>query len=58
MPKLNGKGPDGNGSKTGRSLGTCSDEVNNSQLGIGIGKRRNSGGETGNRKRLKYDKHS
>lgn len=42
MPQMNGSGPEGKGSKSGRGLGNCS---NNSpkditRLGIGQGKRR------------------
>lgn len=55
MPKLNGTGPDGVGSKTGRKLGSCFTEANKFQLGTGLGKRKNSGGGTGKGKRLKYD---
>lgn len=47
MAKLNGKGPENNGSGTGRKLGKC---CNNSELnfnlyklGQGMGRRRNAG---------------
>jgi len=56
MPKLNGMGPDGVGSKTGRVLGLCqkiSNEEALERLGKGMGKRRRSGGGKGSGKRLK-----
>ena len=47
MARLNGKGPENNGSGTGRSLGNCSKnpEKNSRQykLGQGMGKRRKAG---------------
>lgn len=47
MAQLNGKGPENNGSGTGRSLGNCcrSIEKNDIQykLGQGMGKRRKAG---------------
>lgn len=57
MPKLDGTGPDGKGSKTGRKLGTCknSDSDDTSKLGKGQGKKRKSGGGTGKGKRLKTE---
>ena len=58
MPKLNGTGPDGKGPKTGRSLGKCEKrpfEELLQKLGKGLGKRRKSGGGTGQGKRLKYN---
>jgi len=61
MPHLNGKGPDGKGSKTGRALGKCSkvlDEGKNSILGKGLGNRNKSGGGKGMAKRLKTDQKS
>ncbi len=59
MPHLDHKGPDGLGSKTGRKLGKCNKTVTEqneiNELGIGQGKRRNSGGGKGQGKRLKYN---
>jgi len=58
MPQLNGTGPEGKGSKTGRGLGKCKDlpeEELREKLGKGMGKRRKSGGGEGKGKRLKYD---
>lgn len=56
MPKLNGTGPEGKGSGTGRGLGNCknkSDDEKLQKLGKGIGKKRKSGGDKGKGKRLK-----
>lgn len=50
MPKLNGSGPEGEGSQTGRKLGKCSktpDAEKLEKLGKGMGKRRRSSGEKG-----------
>ncbi|HPE99865.1 MAG: DUF5320 domain-containing protein [Bacteroidales bacterium] len=47
MPRLDGTGPDGNGSGTGRKLGRCSklsDEEKLKKLGKGLGKRRKADG--------------
>lgn len=58
MAHMNGKGPEGKGSKTGRALGKCTkdaDEGKNSILGKGLGKRHKSGGGNGKAKRLKTD---
>jgi hypothetical protein len=57
MPRLDSKGPEKQGSITGRKLGNCINdkEKNLSLLGKGMGKRRNSGGGKGQGKRLKYD---
>ncbi len=58
MPKLNGTGPEGKGSKTGRGLGKCAEnsfEELQQKLDKGMGKRRKSGGGEGMGKRLKYD---
>lgn len=58
MPQLNGKGPVGKGSKTGRGLGKCrkhTPEELLTQLGKGQGKRRKAGGGQGEGKRLKSD---
>lgn len=46
MPQMNGTGPEGKGSKTGRGLGRCKDKLPEdllSRLGIGMGKRRQAG---------------
>ncbi len=56
MPKLDGTGPVGKGSKTGRKLGLCSKaspEEKLEELGKGLGKKRNSGGGKGKGNRLK-----
>lgn len=56
MPKLDGTGPEGKGSGTGRKLGKCSkvpDEEKLKRLGKGMGKKRQSGGDSGMGKRLK-----
>jgi len=45
MPKLDRTGPEGEGSKTGRKLGKCSnatDKEKLEKLGKGMGKKRNS----------------
>lgn len=58
MPKMDGTGPEGKGSKTGRKLGFCkpeSDSDSQSQVGKGMGKKRHSGGGEGKGKRLKYN---
>ena len=58
MPKMNGTGPEGKGSATGRGLGKCkkhtSDELLE-KLGTGQAKRRKEGGGDGKGKRLKYN---
>jgi hypothetical protein len=56
MPKLDGTGPEGKGSGSGRKLGKCSnasDEEKLKKLGKGMGKKRHSGGAEGRGKRLK-----
>ncbi len=56
MPKLDGTGPAGEGSQSGRKLGKCSDGTDEEKvmaLGKGMGKKRNSGGGQGKGKRLK-----
>ncbi len=56
MAQMNGTGPEGKGSKTGRGLGKCKKNTPEeliSRLGKGQGKRRNVGGGTGKGKRLK-----
>lgn len=58
MPKLNRTGPEGKGPKTGRGLGKCEKHPFLElleKLGKGLGKRRKSGGGTGQAKRLKYN---
>ena len=58
MSKLDGTGPEGKGSQSGRRLGKCSkisEEEKNKLIGTGMGKKRHSGGGTGKGKRLKYD---
>jgi len=56
MPRLDGKGPEGNGPKTGRKLGRCKEPeeiTGENKLGTGLGKRRKSGGGKGRGERLK-----
>jgi hypothetical protein len=59
MPKLDHTGPEGKGPKTGRKLGKChktdDEQTAVGELGIGLGKRKLSGGGTGKGKRLKYN---
>ncbi|MDD3876671.1 MAG: DUF5320 domain-containing protein [Bacteroidales bacterium] len=50
MPKLDGTGPDGKGSRTGRKLGKCNnlpEEEKLNKMGKGMGQRRNTGGGQG-----------
>jgi len=59
MPKLDGTGPDGDGSRSGRKLGKCSklsDKEKLQKLGKGMGKKRKSGVGIGKGKRLKSGK--
>lgn len=59
MSKLDGKGPEGKGSQTGRKLGKCSKATEDEklqQLGKGMGKKRHSDKGTGKGKRLQYYK--
>ncbi|MPQ46835.1 hypothetical protein GCQ56_07390 [Marinifilum sp. N1E240] len=59
MPKLNGKGPEGKGSGTGRKLGKCSSDdmkTKLEKLGEGLGLKRKSGCGLGRGKRLKSGK--
>ncbi len=60
MPKLDGTGPEGKGSRSGRKLGNCSDssdEEKIQKLGKGMGRKRNSiGCGRGKGKRLKNNK--
>lgn len=56
MPQLDGTGPDGKGSRSGRKLGKCNDlppDEKLKKLGKGMGKKRNSGGGQGKGRRLK-----
>ncbi len=56
MPKLDGTGPEGKGSGTGRKLGNCNKVSENEKLenlGKGMGKKRNAGGGKGKGRRLK-----
>jgi hypothetical protein len=56
MPRQDGKGPDGKGSRSGRKLGKCgnaSDEEKLQKLGKGMGKGRKSGSGQGKGKRLR-----
>ena len=51
---MNGTGPEGKDSGTGRKLGNCrtaNDAAALSQLGVGMGKRRKMGGGEGQKKR-------
>jgi hypothetical protein len=58
MPKMNGTGPEGKGSNTGRGLGQCKKtdpkEIEK-KIGKGMGQRRKSSGGEGSGKRLKYN---
>ncbi|MDD3321959.1 MAG: DUF5320 domain-containing protein [Paludibacter sp.] len=59
MPKLDGTGPEREGSHTGRNLGECSNATQGDKLqrlGKGMGKKRLSGGGVGNGKRLRSNK--
>jgi len=56
MPQMNGTGPEGKGTKTGRRLGRCKKNTSKELLSKpekGLGKRRHAGGGTGEGKRLK-----
>lgn len=56
MPKMDGKGPEGQGAGTGRKIGNCNITTNEGKvklLGTGMGKRRKEGGGEGKKKRLK-----
>lgn len=55
MPRLDGKGPDGQGSGTGRKLGKCSnltEEDKEKKIGVGMGKGRKGNKTAGQGKRL------
>jgi hypothetical protein len=60
MTKLNHKGPENEGQKTGRKLGKClkteEEQSEIGKLGVGEGKRHHSGGGNGKGSRLKYDR--
>ncbi len=59
MPKMNGTGPTGQGSETGRKLGNCSNETDEEKvkkLGVGMGKGRKVGNVAGQGKRLQSGK--
>ena len=57
MPRKDGTGPDGMGSRTGRGLGRCNPDSNNANpisrkgRGSGQGPRRNAGGGGGGKGR-------
>lgn len=56
---MNGTGPEGKGSKTGRGLGFCHEQPIEdalAKLGKGMGKKRKEGGGKGRGKRLKSGK--
>lgn len=56
MPKMDGTGPEGQGSRTGRKLGNCStstDVEKQKKLGVGLGKGRKAGKNAGQGKRLR-----
>ena len=55
MPRLDHKGPEGKGSRTGRSLGKCQKGKDPAleEMGGGLGFKRRSGGGKGKGKRLK-----
>jgi hypothetical protein len=56
MPKLDGTGPEGEGSQSGRKLGKCCTDTESEKLqklGKGLGKKRKSGKGVGQGKRLK-----
>jgi len=56
MPRMNGTGPEGKGSGTGRGLGKCKKTPQEEllhKLGKGMGLRQKSGGGKGQSKRLK-----
>lgn len=56
MPKMDGTGPEGKGSRSGRKLGECADLAESeklAKLGKGMGKGRKSGSGQGKGKRLR-----
>lgn len=57
MPRLDGTGPEGDGSQTGRQLGLCKDVPGKEKLeklGKGTGARRKSGGGGGEGKGKRF----
>lgn len=59
MPRLDGTGPEREGSRSGRNLGKCSTVPENEKLqklGKGMGEKRHSGGGAGKGKRLNSGK--
>ncbi|MGQ1946905.1 DUF5320 domain-containing protein [Geofilum sp. OHC36d9] len=57
MPGMDGKGPEGRGSATGRGLGNCknnSEKKSGVRIGQGLGLRRKAGGGQGGGKRKQY----
>jgi hypothetical protein len=55
MPKMDGTGPEGKGSRSGRKLGECvelTDSDKLARLGKGLGKKRKGGCGDGKGKRL------
>ena len=59
MPKMDGTGPLGQGSGTGRKLGNCStstDKEKAKKLGVGMGKSRKAGNVAVQGKRLQSGK--
>jgi len=59
MPHLDHTGPQNEGPKTGRKLGKChksfDEQALAGELGVGLGKRKHSGGGKGKGNRLKYN---
>jgi len=58
MPKMDGTGPEGKGSLSGRKLGECADLAESeklAKLGKGLGKKRKAGCGEGQGKRLRTD---
>lgn len=47
MPNLNGTGPKGNGPMTGRGLGNCNSDNNDSEKNLEFGKRNGNGRKNG-----------
>lgn len=56
MPKMDGTGPEGKGSRSGRKLGECADLTDTekiAKLGTGLCKKRKEGCGEGHGKRLR-----
>ncbi|NOU58542.1 DUF5320 family protein [Marinifilum caeruleilacunae] len=56
MPRMDQSGPEGKGKETGRGLGKCRNQEQETllnKLGKGLGLKRKSGGGIGKKKRLK-----